>query len=284
VDKVKIISIFDKNEIFIELQYNSILKHIKCPFDYVIFNNASSEEQAIKNEDICKKLNIECIRIYTNYKQDPSNIAGNGLNEAFKHIGNEKIFKIDSDMFFISDIDLLEILSKNDLFYISNKRDYFDTMWSGIFGLNLNNVSDKIDFRPNVIPSTDTFGQSCLLLGNENYSRKEFYLLSMHNVENNILRTSFNNDCLVDINLINNYIKIQFSKYEINNIYINKSISYLETFKNNNFPTPYLIDIIYYDNIDFVIHFKSSNWTNFNEYGENYFNNKLNAINTILKK
>jgi hypothetical protein len=279
MEKVKIITIFDKNELFIELQYNSILKHVKCPFEYVIFNNASSEEQSIKNENICKKLNIECIRVFTDYGQSPSLIAGCALNEAFKHIKNEKIFKIDSDMFFTSDIDLLEIINKNDIFFISNKRDTFDTIWSAVFGMNLEKVSlENIDFRPNIIPSTDTFGQSCLILDNENYSRKQFYLCSIHNVENNILATSFNNDCYITINLIDSEIKIENNRYEVNDIYINKCFSTLDILKNNNFPKPYLIDIIHVDNIDFMIHFKSSNWTNFNEYGANYFNDKLNEF------
>jgi hypothetical protein len=48
---------------------------------------------------------------------EPSYIAGSALNEAFKYVTNELVFKIDSDMFFISDININELFDKSDLIF-----------------------------------------------------------------------------------------------------------------------------------------------------------------------
>ena len=126
MNKITIISIFDKNEDFIKLQYESILKHVKGDYEYIVFNNASTEEQSHNVQKTCDELNIECIRINVSYTQSPSYIAGEALNQSFKYLSDKIVFKIDSDMFFISDINLFDICNNNDLFYIETSHVY---MW-----------------------------------------------------------------------------------------------------------------------------------------------------------
>jgi len=172
---IKLISIFDKNEDFIILQHQSILKHIKGDYEYIIFNNGSNEEQSNKIKKICEELNIKHIKIDVNYSLGgPSDIAGSALNESFKHLKNELVFKIDSDMFFISDIKLIDFFEEYELSYvpiicpIKNE----SSMWSGIFGINMKKIEQDLDFRPNVIPSSDKFGVSLILTKDERYRKK----------------------------------------------------------------------------------------------------------------
>ena len=137
MEKISIVTIFNKHEEFIKLQYNSILKHIKGEYEYIVFDNASTEEQSNKIKIICDELNIKCIRINVNYNTTPSYIAGNALNESFAHLSDKIVFKIDSDMFFISEINLSELCSNYDLFYIETNYVY---MWSGVFSINMNKI------------------------------------------------------------------------------------------------------------------------------------------------
>jgi len=257
MDKVTIITIFNKHEDFIRLQYESIIKHVKGEYEYIVFNNASTEEQANKIKKICDELNIRTIRINVNYNMDPSNIAGEALNQSFTYLSNKIVFKIDSDMFFIGDIDLFEICNNYDLFYIETNYDY---MWSGVFGINVDKLKNfPLDFRPKVIPNTDTFGQSYLLTTNSEYTRKKMFLYCLLDETNGVMDGLINNDCTVTLNK-DEIISVGNNRYE--KLYDGLNIKILEIHKtmiDYEFPKPYHIDIITIDGVDSIIHFKSSN-------------------------
>jgi len=276
---IKIVSIFDKHHDFIKLQYESIKKHVKCNYEYIVFNNASNKEQEIFNKKICEELNIKCIRITVHYNGDPSNIAGNALNEAFKYLNNDLVFKIDSDMFFISDINLDNFFDNYDLSYVPNYRSEYkpNLMWSGIFGINMQKVDIPINFRPGIVPNTDTFGQSILLTSNVKYGKKLFELYGLLNVEENVIKTNLNTDCLMNFSG-NSIIYIGNSEYPIekNKNYLLKYNNILEKMSEYEFPKPYNVDIVEVDEISFIFHFKSSNWCPW--YTEDYINLKKKSL------
>lgn len=280
MENIVIISIFDKNEDFIKMQYESMLKHIKNKFSYIIFNNGSTFYQRAKINQICKNLNILCYNIRINYFQDPSNIAGDALNNAFSIFKEEKVFKIDSDMFFISDIDLLELCNKNDLVYIET---YNKFIWSGVFGLNLNKIKDiKLNFKPNVIPQTDTFGQSYLLVSDNKYTRNKMQLFCIIDSENEIIKGSINNCCSLTIN---NGKTIEIENGFFDHLKLNieqKFLNIKDTMQKYNFPRPYNIDIITINGIDTILHFKSANWCSIYK-NEKYKNLKKQAVKYFLE-
>jgi len=281
---IKIVSMFDKHQDFIELQYNSILNHIKGDYEYIIFNNASTDEQANLNKKECDRLGIKCIRIHVNYGNTPSLIAGEALNKSFEHFSTERVFKIDSDMFFTSDINLDDILSESDLFYIPNYKPGLEIMWSGVFGINLSKVNIKLDFHPGVTHGTDTFGQSSQLTVDTNLSKKVFNLYNLQDINNGIATTSLNVDCLIKIEN-GNIIEIERSEYINNSLLSGLTAKYKyieETMIKYQFPTPYNIDIIELDGVDFIIHFKSSNWCPW--YTEEYIKSKKEALKKYLNK
>ena len=283
---VTIISIFDKHEDFIKLQYDSIQKHIKGEYEYLIFNNASTEEQAQKNKIVCDELGILNIRITVNYKLDSSNIAGSALNESFKHLKNKNVFKIDSDMFFISDLYINNFLNC-DITYIPTYQPNRQLMWSGVFGLNTSKINLNLDFRPHVIPGTDTFGQSILLTGDDRYSKKTFELYMIGTADDTVIRGGLNNDCSVgfengNIIMWDKPIEYPIETLNKSNKIINKFYQFYNLLKKYKFPEPYNIDFIEINGVNIIIHFKSANWCEW--YTENYVNAKKIAITNLLNK
>lgn len=281
---IKIITVFDKHEDFIKLQYDSILKHVKGEYDYIVFNNASTEEQANLNKSACDELGINCIRINVNYSLDASNIAGDALNASFNMLPNEKVFKIDSDMFFISDININDLFIGSDLIYIPTYQPNREIMWSGVFGINLNKIDIALNFKPSVIPQTDTFGQSCLLTTNANLGKKLFNLYNLQNTDNGIYTTALNNDCVIKLSnneIISNERPEFYNNHEqlnnLPNIY-NEMVILLKKYE---FPEPYNVDMITIDGINSLFHFKSANWCPW--YTEEYVNKKKEALKRFLK-
>lgn len=281
---ITIISIFDKHEDFIELQYKSILKNIKGNYEYIIFNNASSEIQRNKNTETCSKLNIKCIDIYQNYDSCPSGIAGTALNESFKYLNDKIVLKLDSDMFFINKFNVNQLLNDIDLLYVPNRNiSIGEYAWSGIFGINLQKIKENLNFLPGIIPYTDTFGQSIILFNNLSYTKKSLLLLNLQKIENLIYTTSINNDCSFIFNSSNEVLSIENKNYievkEYNTI-IDKFKQIENILIQNNFPKAYNVDLIYFNNQEFIIHFKSSNWCPW--YTEDYINLKKQALIKLL--
>lgn len=282
---ITICSIFDKHEDFIKLQHKSIIKNIKGNYEYIVFNNASCPLQRNKNLEICNELNIKCIDILNqNYTLDPSGIAGNALNEAFKHLKDKIVLKIDSDMFFINEFNLSEILNEIDLLYIPNNNIHVgEYAWSGFFAIDLNKVKDDINFLPGIVQGTDTFGQSINLINNSSYTKKRVGLLNLQKKENTVYTASINNECLFVFNSKNEVLSIEH-EYKIKNENYNNIIRKLLKIENelinNNFPEPYFIDIIYLNNKEFIFHFKSSNWCPW--YTEDYVTLKKQALIKLL--
>tara|TARA_R110001592_G_scaffold103853_1_gene292367 strand:+ start:10670 stop:11497 length:828 start_codon:yes stop_codon:yes gene_type:complete len=274
------------HEDFIELQYNSIVKHVKGDYEYIVFNNASSSTQFINNENMCNKLNIKCININTNNFSGASNIAGGALDEVFKYFKNELIFKIDSDMFFISDINLESLMSNNDIVYLpSFSHNDIEWMWSGLFGLNTKIIDNPIYCRP-VSGKGDTFIESHILLDNEVNSRKKINLFGLQTCVGDNMITSCNNDCGIYFNKNGEITFIEKHNFELK--YNLSGVNLYEIYQNiekcmikYEFPEEYLIDIIRIDDIDTIIHFKSASWGG---YSGDYMKKKKQALKKLLNK
>ena len=135
---------------FIEPQYNSIKKHIKDDFEFIVFNNERNggdpgsgykPERIDEIYDVCKKLNIKCIRVeldpelqfINGYKQfeGDSYVSGGSHACAYSFSWGWKYYIsqddsismiIDSDMFFIKDISIQSLLEDYNLAFIPSYR------------------------------------------------------------------------------------------------------------------------------------------------------------------
>ena len=135
---------------FIEPQYNSIKKHIKDDFEFIVFNNERNggdpgsgykPERIDQIYEVCEKLNIKCIRVeldpelqfINGYKQFEGDSYVSGGSHAcaysfswgWKHyISQDDSISmiIDSDMFFIKDISIQNLLEDHNFAFIPSYR------------------------------------------------------------------------------------------------------------------------------------------------------------------
>ena len=135
---------------FIEPQYNSIKKHIKDDFEFIVFNNERNggdpgsgykPERIDEIYEVCEKLNIKCIRVeldpelqfLNGYKQfeGDSYVSGGSHACAYSYSWGWKHYIsqdsnismiIDSDMFFIKDISIQSLLEDYNLSFIPSYR------------------------------------------------------------------------------------------------------------------------------------------------------------------
>jgi len=273
---IKITTVVDKNEDFIEWQYKSIKKFVKGnDVEYIVFNNANNDNQREKINNICNNLKIKVIDLYVNYSLDFSQIHAEAMNQMWQHLKNENgfLFHFDSDMFFVSEINFEQIGKNYDVSYIPQYRDNFNVkyMWAGIFFLNLNTINKNIDFSICYNgDKTDSGGATQYFLQN-NYIELYSKFCTIMDFDENKLDTSLNG-CTEFIKFTNNvpdkkYCDTRFFPHEKENI------NYLEDYRleydkhkelvnKYSFPKPYIFDLIKFDGEKdyFIFHYKSANW------------------------
>lgn len=162
---IKIYTFAHKRPDFLELQLKSLQK-IEHEYEFIVFNNAIFDLDKSNYNNIkkwCNENSIKCIDI-VNSNILSSRYSGeiifndNGtysnsyvacaypLCWAWETIIskiNEKICIIDSDMFFVEKINIINLLDKYDLCYNEQIRGHIDYMWNGIIFANLNKLPDK---------------------------------------------------------------------------------------------------------------------------------------------
>ena len=170
---MKIVTAVVNNPNFIELQYNSLKKHVKNNYEFIVFNDAkpfsdftNGNDVTIRQQiiDICKKLNINCINIKNQHHKtmkDAANRCSDSMNFILKYqIKNpNRYLIIDSDMFLINDFDsnkfnnyhcAVVLQSRN-----KNKIHYF---WNGICYLDFKKIKDTNLLNWNLKPHCDVGG------------------------------------------------------------------------------------------------------------------------------
>ena len=193
MEKVHIFTYAHKRPDFIELQYNSIKGHVKNEFEYVVFNNAVDDD-SLRDEisKICSNLGIRCVNIeltgdLEHHGGERNFIHGKYVNPNIacsyplvwtfnKHLSTEEeiVCILDSDMFFVSDIDIIKELGDNDLIYTPQWRKPVNNQWTihyiatGLIILNLKKspVLRDIDWHPGMVEghNLDVGGRSTWLL------------------------------------------------------------------------------------------------------------------------
>jgi len=319
---ITIINIISKNPEYIRIQYNNIKERIKDPFKYVVFNNSMFNEMEYRSiEQMCKTLGVEHVPVEKNESVNsftgkplyvnnnwiandvtpPATYALNYLSviESKKISGH--ICLIHSDMFFLKDISLIEMLGDNDMAFVPQYRGDIKYIWDGfcIFGPNtkieeLNWMYSDIDGQ-----RTDCGGSTFFYL--KKYNPKIKYIESWNITDynqgifdthlNGNVRYKFTNSETLEFlsgTRISDLRSFEYeSEYEnYGRYYTNKFLkikSYLDN-KEVNLPNPYWIDILMCkDSDDFlIIHYKSgSNYLEFQN--QNYNDLKLKELLKIIK-
>jgi hypothetical protein len=179
---------------FIEYQYKTFKKFIKCEYEYIVCNDAKEKgdlinfnNSNIKNEikEKCDNLGIKCIDVPQNLHKDrrilfPNTIEPNSdhpsarTSVAIQYIYNwvnnygfDYLIIIDADMFLIDYIDINDF-SNFDIAYIPQSRCVNNTivnyMWNGLIIINNKNLFnfDKLNFDTGKVNGigVDTGGQT----------------------------------------------------------------------------------------------------------------------------
>lgn len=164
---------------FIEWQHKLFNKFMLDDYEYIVFNDASTQKDHVSIHATCRYLKIRCIdipqsihtqpylsrQIHDNLQQ-PNIRNCNAVqwawdNYILKHKG--PVLLIDSDMFLIRPLSLEKALEGSDLAYVSwSTTDMFNGnpyryMWIALIGFNMNTLPspEEICFNCGYLPNTN---------------------------------------------------------------------------------------------------------------------------------
>jgi hypothetical protein len=150
---MKIVTAVVNNPTFIEIQYHTLKKFLKCTntesYEFIVFNDAKAfpdftngGDTTIRSkiEEICLALNIKCISIPNDHHQYDTCGAGHRCAESMNYILNyqitnpDKYLLLDSDMFLIDYLDINKY-SQYDCAVLLQSRHNHNTnyIWNGIY-------------------------------------------------------------------------------------------------------------------------------------------------------
>ena len=156
--KVTIYSPHNSRSDYIVYQYNSIRRHLKDEYEYIVINDAvlTPDYTNLMNpnarEDIrtvCKELGIPCVEFppelhehrrslfpnsYTEHSENYSQKTANVFQFAVNHSADKEgiVMLMDGDMFFCKDVSLTQHLEGVNLSYLDQHRQNIHYMWNGI--------------------------------------------------------------------------------------------------------------------------------------------------------
>jgi hypothetical protein len=170
---MKVITAVVNNPIFIQIQYYTLKKYMKCDYEFIVFNDAKAfpdysngGDIRIKNiiEDTCNKLGIQCINIPNQNHiivTHPAARCADSMNFILNYQLQkpDKYFLIDSDMFLVDNFDLSEY-EKYNCAVVLQSRNNFTTnyIWNGIYYFDLNKMKNIDLLNWNCKPGCDVGG------------------------------------------------------------------------------------------------------------------------------
>lgn len=297
-----IVSIHFNNPLFIKLQYFSINKHVKNKnIKFIVFDDSNDENITLNNKNLCEIFNIDYIRINQNIHIDRNKIFPKKISNIRKKMMNEDksfdihnnisinntagarhvdsiqfmfnyfyenisdcnyIFNIDSDMFFINDVDLEKYFNGIYLNYISQSRatknKKFEYIWPNLFEINIKNINNYNEISWDGCMYYDEYNEKVLSdTGGETYD----FLLNIQN-KKTIEQTN-----------INSIDKLKHIKTQLSNDII--------LFLNNIEVDGKLFNEFYlkYDNKYCLFHIRGVSWNK-----QLYTISYIEKINETLKK
>lgn len=317
---MNIINIISTNSHYIPLQYNNIKKYVKHDFRYIVLNNAMfNSDEFTKIKSICEQLNIEHIAVekndevneFTGTKLYTDGWIGSGVTPGATYALNylsvvvSKILTghtclIHSDMFFLRDINLYDMLGDNDMAFVPQYRGFVKYIWDGFCVFNENVKLNEMNWMFSNVKGQQTDCGGCTHFYLEKYNPKIKYIeaWNISDYKDGVFDTHLNgnvrfkftnpNDMMLTGGTrvsSNKSLEYESDQNDYNSYYVNKFFgikSFLDS-RNVNLPNPYWIDILMpKDTNDFVIiHYKSgSNYLDFQNGGYNEM--KLKELRKLI--
>lgn len=176
---MKVVTAVVNNPIFIEIQYYTLKKYMKCDYEFIVFNDAkdfcdftNGGDVTLKTaiENICKQLNIQCINInnqhHTNKQyKEPSHRTADSMNIILEYQKQNPDYYLllDSDMFLIDDYNIDDYKKYDCSIVLQHRKDtdkitdiYY--IWNGLYYFNINKLDTSL-MNWGLTFTTDTGGQ-----------------------------------------------------------------------------------------------------------------------------
>lgn len=168
---MKVVTAVVNNPQFIELQYYTLARYMKCEYEFIVFNDAKSwadfsnggdPTMRAQIEAKCVELGVKCINI-PNESHEKVTSAATRCADANNFILNYQLANpdmylcIDSDMFLIADFDGSQYADKSAAILLQSRGDthYF---WNGIYYFDVPKMAHTALLNWNELPHTDVGG------------------------------------------------------------------------------------------------------------------------------
>ena len=328
-----IINIISKNSKYIRIQNDNFKKYIKSDYEYIVLNNAIFDKNESDDiENICNELGIKSYKIdrndqvlnytgFNNYGQfehwasyGPTPGANYALNWLSIILSSQlkndvPVCLIHSDMFFLKEIDLYQILKDNDSVFVPQYRNKVNYIWDGFVIFKDSNITSKLNWSSGEVNGEicDCGGQTHNYLQTnpktsfiESWNISDYELLPNNRIKfdthlnGNVRYTLIYDENKAELeDMILNGYKLSDNKslvYETDvddykNYYLNKFLKIKNWIDENKLelPHPIWIDILMEQNSDefLIMHYKSG--TNYLQFqNSNYNELKLKELKKIL--
>jgi hypothetical protein len=168
---MKVITVVVNNPIFIEIQYNTLKKYMKCEYEFIVFNDAKSfpdysngNNIILKEEiiDMCNKLNIKCIYIPNEHhkeKVEASDRTADSMNFilTYQKLNPDKYLFLDSDMFLIDDFHLTKYENYHCAIVLQSRNNFkMNYLWNGLYYFDFHNMTKINLLNWNCLKMCDT--------------------------------------------------------------------------------------------------------------------------------
>ena len=179
---MKVVTAVVNNPIFIEIQYYTLKKYMKCDYEFIVFNDAkdfvdftNGGDITIKAiiQNICDRLNIQCININNQHHanknnrfcQEPSHRTADSMNVilAYQKQHPDLYLLLDSDMFLIDYFDISDYDEYDCSVVLQHRKDvdritdiYY--IWNGIYYFNIHRLDTSL-MNWGLTYTTDTGGR-----------------------------------------------------------------------------------------------------------------------------
>jgi hypothetical protein len=167
---MKVVTAVVNNPRFIELQYYTLARYMKCDYEFIVFNDAKAWPDFTNGgdasvraqiEEICRKYGIRCINI-PNAAHQTVRCAMQRCADANNYIlqyqlaNPDKYLCIDSDMFLIDDFDPARYDGRTAV--VLQTRGSTNYFWNGIYYFDIEKMPKKplLNWTPR--PETDVGG------------------------------------------------------------------------------------------------------------------------------
>lgn len=324
--KIKIYTLSDKRPDFIPIQYKTVVDHIQDDFEYIVLNNAvDSIERSNEIENICSTLDIKSIKVslddeykfmngekhFENGKYPNPNLAcAYPIIWAWQKIiteDNSISVIIDSDMFLIKDVSILEITKNYNFSFVPHYRGNMEIFypWNGIVIADIPNMPNPKEMnwgcgRVNNIP-VDVGGQGHFYLEKYKNELKNLYLsqMSIGDDRSNNIELTLNGYFGYFLNLQTNQVSMSQNPWNENKIFphekekksffepsLNFFLSMLNWITTYDFPKPTFVDLIKLEDDckvedSFIFHYKAG--SNYMPWANDFYNkSKTKALDKVL--